>query len=49
VTILGIPPRQHLLAILNPFGGTKNAKRIYQQIVEPMVQLAGIKITLVGR
>ncbi|KAI8054019.1 ATP-NAD kinase-like domain-containing protein [Syncephalis plumigaleata] len=43
----GISSRQHLLAILNPFGGTKNAKRIYHQIVEPMAQLAGITITLV--
>ncbi|RKP27435.1 ATP-NAD kinase-like domain-containing protein [Syncephalis pseudoplumigaleata] len=43
----GMPPRQRLLAILNPFGGTRSATRIYRQIVEPMAQLAGVTMTLV--
>ncbi|KAI9598471.1 ATP-NAD kinase-like domain-containing protein [Syncephalis fuscata] len=42
----GLPPRSHILAILNPFGGTRSAKHIYQQIVEPMMKLSGVNVTL---
>ncbi|RKP06848.1 ATP-NAD kinase-like domain-containing protein [Thamnocephalis sphaerospora] len=42
----GKPERTNYLVMLNPFGGTRNAARIYSQIVVPMAQLAGISLTL---
>ncbi|TPX71172.1 hypothetical protein SpCBS45565_g01358 [Spizellomyces sp. 'palustris'] len=35
-----------ILVLINPFGGTKKAKHIYEHVVQPMFQIAGLKIDL---
>lgn len=37
---------KRLLVLLNPFGGKKNARRIFQEHVKPLLALAGVTITL---
>lgn len=37
-----------LLVYINPFGGKRHGKRIYEQKVAPMFRLAGIATTVIG-
>lgn len=37
-----------LLVYINPFGGKRRGKRIYEQKVAPMFRLAGIATTVIG-
>ncbi|TPX61058.1 hypothetical protein PhCBS80983_g01406 [Powellomyces hirtus] len=37
---------KNILVIVNPFGGTKKARRTYEKVVKPMLQLAGINVQL---
>lgn len=40
---------QRLLVFINPFGGKKKAKQIYQSLVAPLFELAGISSHVVGK
>lgn len=37
-----------LLVYINPFGGTRRGKRIYEQKVAPMFRRAGISADVIG-
>jgi hypothetical protein len=43
----GKPKHANCLVLLNPFGGTRAAILIYQQVVKPMAELAGVHLELV--
>ncbi|KAI9227929.1 MAG: ATP-NAD kinase-like domain-containing protein [Piptocephalis tieghemiana] len=43
----GKPPLSRIFLILNPFGGTKKAPKIWNYPVKPMFELVGIQTTLV--
>jgi len=43
------PPRPRRVCVfINPFSGTKKAPEIFQNIVRPLWERAGIEITVVG-
>lgn len=39
---------RNVLILVNPFGGTKKARRICRTIVEPMFKLANVQYEVIG-
>ncbi|KAJ3414325.1 hypothetical protein HDV05_006693 [Chytridiales sp. JEL 0842] len=38
-----VEPRKEILVVVNPFGGVKDAPKIYKDVVSPMLTVAGLK------
>jgi len=42
------PSKRSILLLINPWGGTKKGMQLYEQIIRPLFQIAGISVTVKG-
>ena len=48
VFILGFNRPKRLLVFINPVGGRKLGRKIYTEQVQPLLELANIKVEIIG-